>query len=131
MPNKAITFKMDVLPNTGSTYNLGDSTKKWLVNGYVVNEASAKEVDSSISAASTSANLPTSQAVAAFVEGKGYDNIKQYDDYDDFPHEGNTAYIYIDKTTNEMYRWSGTAYIIISNSDPTAITNNEIDTLFT
>ena len=34
--------------------------------------AAAKGVDTSISAASSSANLPTSEAVAAFVEGKGY-----------------------------------------------------------
>ena len=34
--------------------------------------AASKNVDTSISAASTSTNLPTSQAVAAFVEGKGY-----------------------------------------------------------
>lgn len=34
--------------------------------------AATKTVDTSISAASTSANLPTSAAVAAFVEGKGY-----------------------------------------------------------
>lgn len=34
--------------------------------------AASKDVDTSISDASTSTNLPTSQAVAAFVEGKGY-----------------------------------------------------------
>lgn len=34
--------------------------------------AASKAVDSSISAASTSTNLPTSAAVASFVEGKGY-----------------------------------------------------------
>lgn len=34
--------------------------------------AAAKLVDTSIGAASTSANLPTSAAVASFVEGKGY-----------------------------------------------------------
>ena len=42
------------------------------VNGYSAAAASAKNVDTSISAASTSANLPTSAAVASFVEGKGY-----------------------------------------------------------
>lgn len=34
--------------------------------------AASKGVDTSISAASTSTNLPTSKAVASFVEGKGY-----------------------------------------------------------
>ena len=42
------------------------------INGYVPAAASAKSVDTSITAASTSANLPTSAAVATFVEGKGY-----------------------------------------------------------
>lgn len=43
------------------------------VNGiYTLDAACAKGVDISISAASTSTNLPTSQAVASFVEGKGY-----------------------------------------------------------
>ena len=42
------------------------------VNGYTLAAASAKGVDNSIAAASTSTNLPTSKAVAAFVEGKGY-----------------------------------------------------------
>lgn len=41
-------------------------------NGYILAAASAKGVDASISAASTSSNLPTSAAVASFVEGKGY-----------------------------------------------------------
>jgi hypothetical protein len=42
------------------------------INGYVPAAASAKSVDTSITAASTSTNLPTSAAVATFVEGKGY-----------------------------------------------------------
>lgn len=42
------------------------------VNGYTLAAASAKGVDTSISTASSSANLPTSAAVASFVEGKGY-----------------------------------------------------------
>ena len=46
----------------------------------VVGMAAAKQVDESIAAASTSVNLPTSKAVAAFVEGKKYkttdENVK-------------------------------------------------------
>ena len=44
-------------------------------------EGAVKQVDSSISANSNSTNLPTSKAVATFVEGKGYkttdENVKQ------------------------------------------------------
>lgn len=38
----------------------------------ILGAAAIKQVDTSISAASTSGNLPTAAAVAAFVEGKGY-----------------------------------------------------------
>ena len=60
--------------NSKEVVNLSDTqalTNK-TYNGYTLAAASAKSVDTSISAASTSSNLPTSQAVAAFVEGKGY-----------------------------------------------------------
>ena len=53
-------------------YASGALTTTGTINGYTLNAASAKAVDSSISDSSTSTNLPTSQAVASFVEGKGY-----------------------------------------------------------
>ena len=60
--------------STNLTYN--PSTKALVtggtVDGYTLAGASAKAVDTSISAGSSSANLPTSAAVASFVEGKGY-----------------------------------------------------------
>lgn len=63
-----------VYKSTNFTYN--PSTKALFtggsINGYTLAEASEKMVDTSINAASTSTNLPTSAAVAAFVEGKGY-----------------------------------------------------------
>ena len=64
----------NVNKNSNFTYN--PSTKALAtggtVDGYKLAAASAKGVDTSIAAASTSTNLPTSQAVAGFVEGKGY-----------------------------------------------------------
>ena len=58
---------------TGFTIAGGTTSKTLTVNNtYTLGAACAKAVDSSISAASTSTNLPTSQAVASFVEGKGY-----------------------------------------------------------
>ena len=47
-------------------------TKSQVSDLGTIGAAAAKAVDSSISAASESTNLPTSAAVAAFVEGKGY-----------------------------------------------------------
>ena len=58
---------------TGFTIAGGTTSKTLTVSEtYTLGAACAKAVDSSISAASTSANLPTSAAVASFVEGKGY-----------------------------------------------------------
>ena len=41
-------------------------------NGYVLADGCSKGVDTTISAGSTSGNVPTAGAVASFVEGKGY-----------------------------------------------------------
>ena len=57
--------KLKFNPSTGNL----QSTQ---FNGYTLAAASAKAVDTSISAGSSSANLPTAAAVASFVEGKGY-----------------------------------------------------------
>ena len=54
-----------IQPSTGNL----SATK---FNNYTLAAACAKAVDTSISAASSSANLPTSAAVASFVENKGY-----------------------------------------------------------
>lgn len=60
--------------STNLTYNPSTKalTTGGAVNGYTLAAASAKGVDTSIEASSSSVNLPTSAAVASFVEGKGY-----------------------------------------------------------
>ena len=62
--------------NKSSTLTYNPNTKALVtggsVDGYTLAAASAKAVDTTIAAASTSTNLPTSNAVATFVEGKGY-----------------------------------------------------------
>lgn len=63
-----------VYSNSKQVVNLSDTqalTNK-TYNGYTLGAACAKGVDTSIAAASSSTNVPTSKAVAAFVEGKGY-----------------------------------------------------------
>lgn len=57
-----------------TTQNLTTSAQSGAIT---VGEAATKQVDSSIEAASTSTKLPTSQAVAAFVEKKGYKTTDQ------------------------------------------------------
>lgn len=61
--------------STGSTngtisVNTNGTSAEVAVKG--ISAAAYKGIDTSIAAASTSTNLPTSKAVAAFVEGKGY-----------------------------------------------------------
>ena len=68
----------EISPGTTNTINLGTSDFKWknvyatTFNGYTLAAACAKGVDTSITNSSSSINLPTSAAVASFVEGKGY-----------------------------------------------------------
>lgn len=64
-----------VHPSTG---NLKATT----FNDYTLAAACAKSVDSSISASSSSTNLPTSAAVASFVENKGYLTLATLPIYD-------------------------------------------------
>jgi hypothetical protein len=44
------------------------------------------------------------------------DNVDEYDNISLFPVVGESNRIYIDKSTNKTYRWSGTAYVEISES---------------
>lgn len=76
-----MTFGVNLLPkNDGNTYSLGNSNQKWKIYLSEINDttfnglgqAAEKDVDTLISDSSASTNLPTSAAVAAFVEGKGY-----------------------------------------------------------
>lgn len=70
-----ITNKPLTLTKNATGFSIsGGTTSKTLTVGadYTLGAACAKAVDSSIAAASTSTNLPTSKAVATFVEGKNY-----------------------------------------------------------
>lgn len=61
------------------------------INGYTLAAASEKAVDTSISAGSSSANLPTSAAVASFVEGKGYITLNDVPTIPSITLNGNTT----------------------------------------
>lgn len=58
-----VNGKIKVTPSNDTAYE---------VPVYGLDNAAYKDVDTSITASSTSTKLPTSQAVASFVEGKGY-----------------------------------------------------------
>ena len=44
------------------------------------------------------------------------DDVEEYEDQEHFPSTGESNKIYIDLTTNKIYRWSGTTYVEISES---------------
>lgn len=58
--------------------------------------------------------------------------ILEYADYSLFPLTGEEDTLYIDTTTNAVYRWGGTSYIRLNEGTSVeSITNAEIDALFT
>lgn len=80
-------------------------------------------------------NYPTNDVIAAVIEGvqdaldeKLY--VEEYADYSLFPLTGADKTLYVDTTANSIYRWSGTAYVLLNEQD-SAISNAQIDALFT
>lgn len=45
------------------------------------------------------------------------DDVVEYNSKSDFPVTGETGKIYVDKSTNRTYRWSGTTYIQVGGAD--------------
>lgn len=109
-------------------------TKSQISDFPTLGDASTKAVDTSISTASTSTNLPTSNAVASFVEGKGYSTLALgttsttafRGDY------GDAAYAHA--VTNKGSAFPSGLYKITTNSEghvtaATAITKSDITAL--
>ena len=44
------------------------------------------------------------------------DDVLEYDGLNAFPQPGETGKIYVDLSTNKTYRWSGTTYVVISDT---------------
>lgn len=70
--NKTLTSLSQSNGNVSATFDLISITKSQISDLETLGQAAVKDVDMTIGTESTSQNLPTSQAVAAFVEGKGY-----------------------------------------------------------
>lgn len=66
---------------------------------------SQKGANSGVAELDASGKVPSSQ-LPSYV-----DDVLEYDAYASFPSSGETGKIYIDKSTNLQYRWSGTQYI--------------------
>ena len=68
MSNKSWEMDVDINPSTTGSYNLGSASKKWVVNGYTLDDACEKSIDSSLTDETTSTNVPSSVAVVNYVK---------------------------------------------------------------
>ena len=88
-------FKWDIVQTTG------DSTDK-VMSQKAATDNFARLVDGKV---------PASQ-LPSYV-----DDVVEYDSKNDFPATGETGKIYVDKSTNLTYRWSGSTYIQVGGGD--------------
>lgn len=80
----------------------------------VTNDAQVKRVE--IAAANGVASLDASGKVPASQLPSYVDDVLEYASKAGFPASGETGKIYVDTTTNLTFRWSGSAYVEISQS---------------
>lgn len=114
----------DAEKNVQSDWTVTDtSSDAFIKNKPSLGTAAAKSVDTSISAASTSANLPTSAAVAAFVESKGYKTTDNNTTYDLAASANSTnGNVQINLTAGGS--GSGTDSIIVEGAGSTTVTTD-------
>ena len=87
---KTITSLSQTNGNVSATFGDISITKSQVSDLGTIGDAAAKSVDTTISAGSTSVNVPTSSAVASFVENKGYVT-------------DNTTYVFAEGSTNGAF----------------------------
>lgn len=99
---------------TGSGNAVTDITvsghKITLAKGKTFIETSAMGTANGVATLDASGKVPTSQ-LPSYV-----DDVLEYAAKANFPTTGETGKIYVDKTTNKTYRWSGSSYVEISAS---------------
>lgn len=81
--------------------------------GNVTNDAQVKRsemgVANGVATLDTTGRVPSSQ-LPSYV-----DDVLEYDSFSDFPETGEGGKIYVDKSTNKTYRWSGTTYVRVDD----------------
>ena len=92
----------------GNVYDLRDSSKL---------ETSQKGVANGVAELDENGKVPSSQ-LPSYV-----DDVVEYQQRDNFPLTGRSGIIYVDTSTNIIYRWSGSDYIEISSSLALGTTN--------
>lgn len=104
----------DLISHIGNKSNPHAVTKAQVGLGNVTNDAQVKRsemgVANGVATLDTTGKVPSSQ-LPSYV-----DDVLEYTNKASFPATGEAGKIYVDKTTNKTYRWSGTAYVEISSS---------------
>jgi len=77
-------------------------------------DATARIASSTIGAANGVCPLGSDSKVAAAYLPSYVDDVVEYAALASFPASGSAGIIYVDLTTNKIYRWSGTVYIEVS-----------------
>lgn len=90
--------------HTSSQVGLGNVTNDKQV------KASEKGVAGGVATLGDDGKVPTAQ-LPSYV-----DDVLEFDTKSAFPNTGESGKIYVDKSTNKTYRWSGSAYVEISAS---------------
>ena len=73
-------------------------------------KASEKGVSNGVATLGSDGRVPSSQ-LPAYV-----DDVLEYNNRDSFPATGESGKIYVAKDTNKTYRWSGSVYVVISDT---------------
>ena len=129
VPSNAVFTDTTYSNATTSTDGLMSSSDKTKLNGIAAG-ATKTIVDSALSststnpvqnkiiygAISTKADLDTSGKVLSSQLPSYVDDVLEYSAKSNFPSTGESGKIYVDIATNLTYRWSGSAYVEISQS---------------
>lgn len=116
--NKTLISLSQSNGNVSATFDLISITKSQISDLETLGQAAVKDVDTMIATESISENLPTSQAVAAFVEGKGYvttDNNTTYSLVQN-PNNGSDLTLVGSDGTSQQVLIPNTTYTFSDNS---------------
>lgn len=97
----------ELLDKAGVTYLV--SKVKELFSG-VTPQSIGAVPSSSVGAANGVASLDQTGKVPSSQLPSYVDDVEEYDSYSSFPAIGESGKIYVDKSTDKTYRWSGSAY---------------------
>ena len=118
--NKVIKSALDGKSNTGHTHVKADitdfPTSMPASDVYLWAKQSSKP---SYTISEVSGNLPASRingTIAAVNLPSYVDDVLEYASFSQFPTAGESGKIYTALDTNKIYRWSGSAYVVISET---------------